>query len=100
MTLLRLKVIGRDEDYPPEICAAARCEEEAVIVDATRLLSACQLPLCEYHWQVRCEVEEDEPEEMIIEIVERSVGPPPSRPRRVAEKRRVSDERQLTLPLG
>ena len=98
--MLRLKVIGHDEEYPRELCAASRCQDEAVIVDATRLLTPHQVPLCEYHWQVRCELEEEETEEMVIEIVERSGGPPPPPSRRVARWRRAMDERQLTLPLG
>jgi len=97
--MLRLKPIARDQDYPPETCAASRCQDDAVIIDATRLLACVQLPLCEYHWQVRCELEEDEPEEMVIEVIERC-GPPPVGGQRVARRRLSFDERQLALPLG
>lgn len=97
--MLRLKPIPPDQDYPPELCAASRCQDQAVIVDATQLLTSRQLPLCEYHWQIRCDIEEDETEEMVIEIIERS-GPPPEGCQRVARRRLSFDERQLTLPLA
>jgi hypothetical protein len=96
--MLRLKAIGNDQDYPPGLCAASRCKERASVVDATFLLSKRQVPLCEHHWQMRCELEPDEPEEMIIDIVERC--PTQARPVRAARRRRPRvDERQLPLPL-
>lgn len=98
--MLRLKAIGRDEDYPTDICAAARCHTEAVIVDATMWLTSKQVPLCETHWQVRCELEPEPAEEMTIEIVERPTSMRPNAARRVAHRRSLVDPRQMTLPLG
>ncbi|MFC1609564.1 hypothetical protein ACFL6C_01270 [Myxococcota bacterium] len=60
--MLRLKRKNREDDYPPQMCAASRCAEPAVVVDATGRLAPGRVPLCEVHWEARCELDEAEME--------------------------------------
>ena len=56
--MLRLKKKKREDDYLTGVCAAARCTKPAVVIDATGRLAAGQVPLCEDHWEARCELED------------------------------------------
>ena len=60
--MLKLKKKKRDDDYSAQVCAASRCAEPAVVIDATGRLAPGRVPFCEQHWEARCELDEAETE--------------------------------------
>lgn len=56
---VHLKVLaGREDAYDRRICAVSDCTKPSRVIDDTRRLAACAVPLCEEHWEQRCEAEE------------------------------------------
>ncbi|MFC1611397.1 hypothetical protein ACFL6C_10580 [Myxococcota bacterium] len=53
---VHLEVLGEhDEEYDRRVCAVAGCSNPSQVLDDTRRLAPCAVPLCEEHWQLRCE---------------------------------------------
>ena len=94
--MLRLKKKLDDVDYPGDTCAAARCEEPATIIDGTGRLAPGRVPLCERHWEARCEMTEPyaPPSRRI------PGGQPPQEPPRAEAVHEVAVVRQLQLPFA
>jgi hypothetical protein len=53
----RLKVAGKD-GYQPGQCAASRCFEPSAVTDASGSTWPMAVPLCDRHWEIKCDAEE------------------------------------------
>jgi len=52
-----LKRKNSDEGWRRDQCAAARCSESPIVDDDTRRVWPERVPLCEWHWKLRAEME-------------------------------------------
>jgi len=54
----KLKHKPKRDDYQRGVCAASRCSESSVVVDASRKRWPDDVPLCDRHWSALCDFDD------------------------------------------
>lgn len=58
--MFTLKTKLKSERYPKGTCAASRCTEPSSVTDASgKHWPDTEVPLCDRHWERRCDIEGD-----------------------------------------
>jgi hypothetical protein len=59
--LLKLKKVNPEtNEYNPIFCCEAKCELESEVIVASRKKASIDLPLCDKHWEIYCNLEEND----------------------------------------
>lgn len=57
--MFKLKTKRKSDKHPKDKCAASRCDEPPVVTDASGKHWPDEAPLCDRHWELRCDEGDD-----------------------------------------